>query len=103
MDNAAEAKTRFLAGQSVGEVAKALGISWYKAKKLKPDGTPAATPATRAQVVAEEEAPEGYEVTITVPTARFDELFATLTDVEKATAIQYILQCRMDELLGGTT
>ena len=103
MDNAAEAKTRFLAGQSVGEVAKALGISWYKAKKLKPEGTPDAKPATRARTDAELETPQDYEVTITVPTARFDDLFAAFTDVEKATAIQYILQCRMDELLGGTT
>ncbi len=102
MDNAAEAKTRFLAGQSVGEVAKALGISWYKAKKLKPDGIQNAKPGRRAQADAEEEAPEDYEVTITVPTARFDDLFAAFTDVEKATAIQYILQCRMDEALGAT-
>ncbi len=96
-------------GKSVSEVARILGVSPYKAKKLQPQLAPKETPAEKAPD------DERWELAIKVPLERAEEIFGKATDGEKLAAfrdlcdqdkmncVMVILQARMDALLAPPT
>jgi hypothetical protein len=106
----------FAQGKSVNAVASELfNGNWLKAKKAKDawDATQgrgassvlATAPVHKSHAIRKagkpkkEEVPEDWDLTITVPTARLDEILQALAPVEKATAIQNVLQARIDAAL----
>ena len=96
-----EAAKMFAEGKSVNAVAKALGLSWYDANKLRAQC--GLEPAKKPKKVAEmpvpdiEEEPDSWSVSLNIPTAKMDALFATFSAQEKADAIATVLQSRLDE------
>jgi hypothetical protein len=113
-------------GKSVNEVGRVVYKNyWIAAKKAKdawlvsrgetpaPVNKPAKkkAPKKKAKRVAEpvpaeeeavaDDAPESLECAIVIPIGRADDIFAEFTACEKATAIQAVLQERMDAALGA--
>lgn len=102
-----QAAALYAAGESVNGVAKQLGIGWSAAKKLQGggDSKPVKKPAARVSAEPAEETeevePENFDVAITVPTARLVDVFTAFSAQEKACSIAYVLQQRMDAVLGA--
>lgn len=104
MKDAERAAQLYGDGRTVAYVARMLGISHFKAKKLKPEAS--AKPAAE-----QETADERWELGIKVPLERAEEIWIRATDNEKLAAFRQledqdkmdcvltILQLRMDELL----
>jgi hypothetical protein len=98
-------------GDTVSGVARALGVTWHIANKLRPaiGGAKVKTrkPKRQKQPVAvadeevSEEAPEAWDLALSVPTGRMDHIFAEFTAQEKADAIAGVLQARLDALIAA--
>lgn len=99
----AEAAEMYANGAAVNAVSKKLGITWWEAKKLQPGGAAVQKPKAPKKKPApepEEEEIATWDLTLQLPSERLDEVFATFTAKEKASAIGSVLQNRMDEALG---
>ena len=104
MTNETRALALFAEGKTDSEVGRILGISAYRAKKLRP-------PVDEAEAAAEPDNDERWECAIKVPIGKAAEIFSRATETEKLAAFEQledqqkmdcvltILQIRMDELL----
>jgi hypothetical protein len=113
-------------GKSVNEVGRVVYKNyWVAAKKAKdawlisrgetpaPTKTPTKKKAAKEKAkgvaalklveegIADEDLVETLECAIVIPIGRAADIFAEFTDCEKATAIQAVLQERMDAALGA--
>lgn len=99
-----KAAALFAEGKTTSAVARILGISLYKAGKLKPSPDVSMEPAAEPDT-------DRWEVGIKVPLAKAAEIFTRATEAEKMAAFEQledqqkmdcvltILQVRMDALL----
>jgi hypothetical protein len=97
-------------GDSVSGVARALGVTWHIANKLRPaiGGAKVKTrkpkrekPPVVADEEVSEEVPEAWDLALSLPTGRMDHIFAEFTAQEKADAIAGVLQARLDALVAA--
>jgi hypothetical protein len=124
---AQQAAQLFEEGKSVSAIAKALKISWYEAKKLKPASAKAEDPAKTiaphlAYEIGPEPGPESeaealaettlvFPINLEIPVEQVDEAIAAVSDMElrdavigldgadKANILQIVLQARLTSLL----
>jgi hypothetical protein len=104
----ARAREMFAQGDSVNKVATTLGITWQAARKIqgppaekagKKRGRKKSSNGAVAVHLKEEEVPEAWDLALTLPTSRMDDIFAEFTAQEKADAIAAVLQARLDALI----
>jgi hypothetical protein len=115
----------FAKGESVTAVSIAIGVSWPTAKKLQerwlkspeqkseeitpvppavatkepePDRAVAIEPAA---LEATDEEADSWDIPITIPVNRVNDIFRAFTIEEKFAAIQHVIQSRMDAALEG--
>lgn len=104
-----EAERMFREGKSINAVAAELKTTWWEAKKMKCEfdtanglvAKPKRKPAEKKaepEVEAEEE-PENWDVSISVPSARLNDIFGAFSPQEKADAIAGVLQSRINAVL----
>ena len=107
-----KAAALFADGASTAAVARALGISEYKAKKLKPETSQPETSQEEPEAVAPDTAEGlGWPITLEVAQADLDNLVETLDrqdlhdavmqmdDPDKAQILTFALQNRLRKLL----
>jgi hypothetical protein len=92
---------------SVNKVAIALKVDWKTAKRFKDEweakhGIVRAL-STTVEAVSEEEDVQAWEVSLSVPTARIDDMLLAFTRDEKLDAIQFVIQQRIDATLQPAT
>lgn len=101
------AERMFVDGRkSVNAVAKALGITWWEARKLKARFMPILDPQKVEPNDAEASSGDDgelWDVTLQVPESRADEIIAQFTPAEKMFAISAVLQERLDAMLSPAT
>ena len=90
-----QANELYAQGASISAVAKAIGCTWYEAKKLQPGLLHKAKSDPEPELKKSDE-PEFWDLTLTVPATQLDNVFATFTASEKAQAVNAVLQGRMD-------
>jgi transposase len=105
-----EAERMFREGKSVNAVAAELKTTWWEAHKMKraferengivvkPKRKPAKKKAAEPEVEVEE-VPENWDVSISVPSARLNDIFDAFSAQEKADAIAGVLQSRINAAL----
>jgi hypothetical protein len=101
-----EAERMFREGKSVNAVAAELKTTWWEAHKMKRAferengivAKPKRKPAKKkAEPEVEVEAePENWDVLISVPSARLNDIFDAFSAQEKADAIAGVLQSRIN-------
>ena len=92
MENAEQARAMYAKGASIGAVAKALGLTWYRAKKLKP-GALEKHLAEKKRAEAEEPAgpDEAHLVSVDLTEEQMDRIWSMLPAEEKALGLMTAL------------
>ena len=98
----ASAAELFADGESVAGVSKRLKVSWGQANKLRAELQGGASVVPEAAVgkrKAPAEEQQDWELKVTVEGEQLDRVWRGLSDEEKATAIQAVLQAQVDAIL----